>query len=101
MGRDEQEAEAVLEEAVLGLRWRRYFCAFWYGRSVPSNPQSEIADATGGPKGDGCSAGLGGGIISRITTLFGTAVEAARSSEGIFTSFSLVLFLFSCGEVAC
>ena len=37
-----------------------------------------------------------GGIFSRLTKLFGTAVEAARSSEGIFTSFFLVLFLFLC-----
>ena len=45
----------------------------------------------------GCSAGLGGGIFSRITTLFGTAVEAARSSEGIFVSI-LLLSLFYVGE---
>ena len=31
-------------------------------------------------------AALGGGLFSRITTLFGTAVQAARSSEEIFTS---------------
>ena len=37
------------------------------------------------------------GNFSRITTLFGTAVEAARSSEGIFTSF-LLLSLFYVGE---
>ena len=46
--------------------------------------------ATGG-------TGLGGGIFSRITTLFETAVEAARSSEGIFTSIFL-LFLFCVEE---
>ena len=35
MGRDEQKAEAVLEEAALEVRWPRYFRAFWQGRSVP------------------------------------------------------------------
>ena len=53
------------------------------------------------PKGGGWSAGLGGGIFSRITTLFGTAVEAARSSRGIFTSFFIVLFLLLFYEGEC
>jgi hypothetical protein len=47
------------------------------------------------PHDDGCGVIRGWltGIFSRITTLFGTAVEAARSSEGIFTSI-LLLSLF-------
>ncbi len=49
------------------------------------------------PKGAGFSTGLGGGICSGITTVFGTEVDAARSSEGIFTTFFL-LFLFLWGS---
>ena len=45
MGRDEQEAEAVLEEAALEVRWPRYFRAFGNGRSVPPN-HSESSSAT-------------------------------------------------------
>ena len=46
------------------------------------------------PKGAGfLSRPRRGGIFSRITTLFGTAVEAARSSEGIFNPIYF-LFLF-------
>ncbi len=37
---------------------------------------------------------LGGEIFSGITTLFGIAVEAERSSEGIFTSSFFDSFLF-------
>ncbi len=51
-----------------------------------------------GPKEDGYSAGLDGGIFSRITTLLGTAVEAARSSEGIFTSLFCFCSCFHVGE---
>ena len=58
--------------------------------------QATTRRAAAARKGDGCSAGLGGVIFSRITTLFGTAVEAARSSEGIFTS---SFFFWSCFHV--
>ncbi len=94
MGRDEQEAEAVLEEAALQVRWPRYFRAFGNGRSVPPNQQN------GGPKEVAAQPASAGGIFSRITTLFGTALEAARSSEGIFTSsfFPLLFLVFMWGS---
>ncbi len=37
---------------------------------------------------------LGGELFSRITTLLGTAVEAARSPEGIFTSFFIIFYIY-------